>query len=149
MGILDIVLNLIFAFIATAGFCVVFNIPKKHMLFCGMLGVVSWLIYIFLRDPIGPVGATFIATAAVMLLSRIFAVVRKCPVTILLMPGIIPLAPGSAIYYTAYYFVTNDAAKAAEYAFMTIKIAFAIVLGIIVIIAIPFKRSKKPIRNKQ
>ncbi len=142
MSVLDILINLAVSFVATVGFCIVFNIPRKHMLFCGLLGVISWGTYILLNGPVGPVVATFAAACLIVLLSRIFAVVRKCPTTILLIPGVIPLAPGSAIYYTAYYFVTNDMDKAAEYGFLTLKLAFAIVLGIIVVIAVPVHKKR-------
>ena len=117
------------------------------MLFSGLLGAVSWGAYILLKDPVGPVVATFAATCVIVLLSRVFAVIRKCPTTLLLVPGIIPLAPGSAIYYTAYYFVRNDTAKAGEYGFMTIKLALAIVLGIIVVIAVPIHGKKKTVKT--
>ena len=142
MGIVELLLNLAVSFVATVGFCIVFNIPKKQMLFCGLLGVVSWGAYILLQGPIGPVAATFLAACLIVLLSRIFAVIRKCPVTILLIPGVIPLAPGSAMYHTAYYFVTNDMAKAGEYGFLTLKLAFAIVLGIIAVIAVPVHKKR-------
>ena len=143
MEFTDILLHLVFSFVATAGFCILFNIPKRHILNTGLLGVISWLVYILLKNPVGEVLATFFATCTIVLLSRIFAVVRKCPVNVLLIPGMIPLAPGSAIYYTAYYFVTNDMSKAAEYSFLTVKIAFAIVLGVIVVIAVPTHLLKK------
>lgn len=142
MSAVDIIINLAASFVATVGFCIVFNIPKKHMLFCGLLGIVSWGVYILLQKPLGPVVATFTAACLIVLLSRIFAVIRKCPTTILLIPGVIPLAPGSAMYYTAYYFVTNDMTKAGEYCFLTLKLAFAIVLGIIAVIAIPVHKKR-------
>ena len=148
MNLVEILINLAVSFIATVGFCIVFNIPKKQMLFCGLLGVVSWGAYILLKDPIGSVAATFAAAFLITLLSRMFAVIRKCPVTILLIPGVIPLAPGSAMYHTAYYFVTNDMSKAGEYCFLTLKLAFAIVLGILVVIAVPkIKKKSKEINN--
>lgn len=148
MEITEILLHFVFSFIATAGFCIMFNIPKRHILFCGLLGVVSWFVYLLLKPPVGEVIATFAATCAIVLLSRVFSVIRKCPLAVLLIPGIIPLAPGSAIYYTAYYFVTNDMKKAGEYGFLTLKIAFAIVLGIIVVIAVPVSPLKKLLKQK-
>lgn len=148
MTFVEILINLAVSFVATVGFCIVFNIPKKQMLFCGLLGVISWGMYILLKDPIGPVAATFAAAAVITLLSRGLAVIRKCPVTILLIPGVIPLAPGSAMYHTAYYFVTSDMPKAGEYCFLTIKLAMAIVLGILVVIAVPkIRRKTKEIKN--
>ena len=143
MSFTEILIHLAVSFVATAGFCIVFNIPKKQMLFSGLLGVVSWGAYILLRGPVGPVVATFAATCIIVLMSRVFAVIRKCPAILLLVPGIIPLAPGSEMYYTAYYFVRNDTAKAGEHGFLTLKLAFAIVLGIIMVIAVPVHKKRK------
>ena len=143
----EIILHLVFSLVATAGFSIVFDIPRRHIVFCSLLGVVSWMLYILITPSLGSVAATFIGTCAIVLLSRILAVVRKCPVAVLLIPGIITLAPGSAIYYTAYYFVTNDTAAAGQYGFLTLKLALAIVLGIIVVTAIPMPHVKKLIHR--
>lgn len=143
MNYTSLILNVITAFVATYGFCILFSVPKKQYLFCGITGAVSWLIYCLLVFRYGEVFATFCATLAIVLLARILSIVRKCPVNILLIPGIIPLAPGSAVYYTAYYFVTDDLPNAGQYGFLTVKLAAAIVLGIIVIFAIPMKHKKQ------
>lgn len=149
MDILTLTLNIVMALIATAGFSIAFNIPKRHILFCSLLGVVSWIVYILLKPSLGEVIATFFGTCAIVLMSRLLAVLRKCPVAVLLIPGIITLAPGSAIYYTAYYFVTDDAAAAGRYAFLTLKLAMAIVLGIIIVSAVPMPHIKKLIKERR
>ncbi len=51
--------------------------------------------------------------------------------------GIIPLVPGAGIYYTAYYLVTGQMSLAAVKGLEAVKIAFAIVLGIIFVVSIP------------
>ena len=61
----------------------------------------------------------------------------KCPITIFLVSGIIPLVPGAGVYYTAYYLVMNQLSMAAQKGMESIKIAFGIVLGIAFIISIP------------
>ncbi len=128
------------AFAATLAFCVLFNVPFRQYAFCGANGAVSWVIYYFSVKPFGAFAATFAATVAIVLISRISAIYRKTPVTVLLIPGMIPLVPGAAIYHTAYYCFTGDVSAFAEYGFMTVKIAFAIVLGIVVVFALPLKR---------
>ena len=65
----------------------------------------------------------------VILLSRSFAVYKRCPVTVFLIAGIFPLVPGSGIYWTAFYVVTNDLEQAGARGFLTFKDAVAIVLG--------------------
>ena len=61
----------------------------------------------------------------------------KCPITIFLISGIITLVPGAGIYFTAYYLVTNQLAMAAVKGLGAVKVAFAIVLGIVCIVSIP------------
>ena len=75
--------------------------------------------------------ASFIGTVCTVLVARMLTVRLKCPITIFLISGIITLVPGAGIYFTAYYLVTNQLAMAA------VKVAFAIVLGIVCIVSIP------------
>ena len=72
-----------------------------------------------------PAVASFIGTLMVVLLSRIFSVWKKCPITVFLISGIFPLVPGASVYYTAYYFVTGDMALASQMGISSIKIAFS------------------------
>ena len=72
-----------------------------------------------------------------VLISRILTVRMKCPITIFLISGIIPLVPGAGVYFTAYYLVTNRMALAGQRGMEALKIAFAIVLGIVLIVSIP------------
>lgn len=61
----------------------------------------------------------------------------KCPITIFLISGIFPLVPGAGIYYTVYYLVTNQLSMASLKGMESIKIVFAIVLGIVIVVQIP------------
>ena len=83
--------------------------------------------------------ATFFAAILVVLLSRLSAVWERCPVTIFLISGIFPLVPGGGVYWTAYYIVTNQMELAAQTGFMALKVAVAIVLGIVLVFQLPQK----------
>ena len=60
-----------------------------------------------------------------------------CPVTIFLIAGIFPLVPGAGVYWTAYYIVTDQLRLAAETGYTAVKVAVAIVLGIVFIFELP------------
>ena len=62
---------------------------------------------------------------------------KRCPVTIFLISGILPLVPGAGIYWTAYYLVTNQLDLALSKGFLAVKVAVAIVLGIVFVFEIP------------
>ena len=81
--------------------------------------------------------ATFLATMLVTLSSRVCAVWRRCPATVFLISGIIPLVPGAGVYWTAYYLVMGDTSEALTRGFAAIRVAVAIVLGIVLMLEIP------------
>ena len=137
--ILTLCIEFIVAVFATGAFAVLFNAPKDQWLYAGLTGGIGWMFYRCLNIPYGAVIATFIAVLVVTLLSRIFAIFRKAPVTIFLVCGIFPLVPGVGIYYTSYYFIMGEALQAGNYGMETVKIAIAIALGIMFILSIPQK----------
>ena len=134
----EIIRQILAATIGTFAFSVLFGVPRKYYPFCGLTGGVGWIVYL-LTEQFGTVPASFAATIAVVLLSRITAIREKCPVTIFLISGIFPLVPGSYVYWTAHYLVMNRVNLAAQKGYMAIKIAIAIVLGIVFVFEIPQK----------
>ena len=75
----------------------------------------------------------------VILLSRWFAVRKRCPATLFLISGIFPLVPGAGIYWAAYYTVSNQLQMALETGYGAVKAAVAIVLGIVFVFELPEK----------
>lgn len=142
---MNYLIQFVAALVASVCFCVMFSVPKRQYFICGLLGGISWIIYYLLADASGVIIATFCAMAVIVLLARLLAPMRKCPVTILMIPGFIPLAPGSFIYYTAYYVVQKDFENVLHYGLLTLGVALAIVLAIIIIFALPIKPLAKRI----
>lgn len=136
---MDLILEIIIAFFATAAFAILFNVPRAQWFYCGLTGSIGWLFYKLFLTPYGSVIATFIAVLILTLFARIFSVIRKAPVTLFLVAGIIPLVPGVGIYYTSYYFIMSDFSRAASEGTQTLKIAIAIALGIMCVLSIPHK----------
>lgn len=93
-------------------------------------------------------GIHLFATVLVIILSRSFAVYKRCPVTVFLIAGIFPLVPGSGIYWTAFYVVTNDLERAGARGFLTLKDAVAIVLGILFVFEFPQSWFRRVLTDK-
>lgn len=130
--------ELVAAALGTVAFSLIFGAPKKYYPLCGLTGAAGWLVYRCLEgQAAGETAAIFFATLLVIVLSRLFAVRCRCPVTVFLIAGIIPLVPGAGIYWCAYYLVTNQLDKASESGFAAVKAAVAIVLGIVVVFQLP------------
>ena len=132
--------ELIAAALGTEAFALLFCVPRKYYLHCGIVGSAGWLVY-SLTELWGATAteATFFATVLVITLSRFFAVREPCPGTIFVICGIFPLVPGAGIYWTAYYLVTNQISDFQASGFSAVKVMVAIVLGIIIVFEIPHK----------
>lgn len=123
---------------ATLSFAVLFAAPKSELLFCGLTGAIGWVVYLIcLNYDSGTALANLIATFALTVISRMIAAIRKNPVTVYLIAGIFPLVPGAGIYYTSYYFIMNEMAQCSKTGMETVKVAGAIVLGIVFGFALP------------
>ncbi len=132
--------ELIAAALGTVAFALLFSVPRKYYLHCGIVGAAGWGVYsLTMLWGATATEATFFATVLVILLSRIFAVWERCPVTVFVICGIFPLVPGAGIYWTSYYLVTNQLSQALSSGFAAVKAAIAIVLGIVVVFALPHR----------
>ena len=132
------IVQVLAAAVGTAAFALLFSVPPNCYFRCGVIGGLGWLCYLSLdRLGMGSILSVFAATALVVFCSRYSAVRRRCPVTLFLIPGIFPLVPGAGIYWTAYYVVTDQVTLAAQKGFSTLKAAVALVLGILLVFALP------------
>lgn len=120
------------AFIATAGFGIIFNVPKRTLLQCGFAGAIGWIAYFLLvRFQFDQVFATFIASLIVAIISHIFAKMYKTPMIIYSVAGIIPLVPGGLAYRAMRQIVLHDYTKAIEFASVAFMISGAIAMGLV------------------
>lgn len=131
--------QIIAAVFGTVAFSILFGVPRKYYVYCGLVGGAGWWLYSVLTayTSCTATEATFFAAFLVVLLSRFLAVAERCPATVFLTAGIFPLVPGAGIYWTAYYLVTDRPDQAAHNGFAAVKAAFAIVLGIVLVFEIP------------
>lgn len=136
-----ILVQVLAAALGTVAFSLLFGVPSKYYGHCAAIGSAGWLLYVLLTSQAGfsPTEATFFATVLVILLSRFAAVREKCPVTVFLISGIFPLVPGAGIYWTAYYLVTGQTSLAVSSGFAAVKVAIAIVLGIVAVFELPHR----------
>ena len=130
------------SFVATVSFAILFQVPREQYVYSGLCGAAGWLCYLLvMQNYPSPV-------VVLTVMSRIFAVRRKTPVTVFLICGIFPLVPGAGIYYTAYNFIIGNNQMAVAKGVETIKIAVAIALAVVFTFSLPtpvfrFAKSRK------
>ena len=98
---IKIVANLACSFIGTIAYAVMFQVPRRFYIGCGITGSVGWMIYKLASVYCSVAVASFIGTVCTVLVARMLTVRLKCPITIFLISGIITLVPGAGIYFTA------------------------------------------------
>ncbi len=149
--LLSFLQQLLLAFFGTISFGLLFHVPPRHFAACGIAGAAGWLVYwgMMQLQP-SAVVASLVAVIPLTILTRVFAVTRRAPVTLFLIPGIFPLVPGAGIYYTAYAFITGDSAQFVLKGAETLKIAVALAMGIAVVMSVPMLPSNlRADRKKQ
>ncbi len=87
------------AFVASACYAVWYHVPRFAVLTGGLAGALGWLTYLLAGQiGISPLAGTFLAAFAVGALSWSLARRQRAPVTLYVLPGILPLLPGVTIY---------------------------------------------------
>ena len=97
---LDDFLPCLWAALACAGFCLMFNV-RTGILICCSGGALGWLVYlIFQAAGCSNALCCLFAAIAISIFAEIMARLRKYPVTTYLLISSLPLVPGAGIYYT-------------------------------------------------
>lgn len=80
------------SFISTVLFSIIFNAPKRLLAACGFVGAVAWTIYQFTVDmDLGKVGASFLGSLILGLLSHVMSRRYKRPVIVFIVPELFHL----------------------------------------------------------
>lgn len=126
-------LPVLFAFVASSGFAVIYNIHGPGILICGFGGGIGWLVYL-LTEPLGnDITRTLLAAVVIAVYSEIMARLRRCPVTGYLLVGIFPLVPGGGVYYTMEHAVNGENALFLDSFLHTLGLAGALAVGVLLV----------------
>lgn len=140
-----LLMQFVFSFIGTLFFSMVFEVPKKQLILSGLIGAIGWTAYLEVAEISGSVVfGNFAAALVIAVLSEWLSVCRKVPVTVLFIPGVLPIVPGVAIYRMAYYLVMGDSQLAKENFLLMLTISSVIALAIFFVNAVfsQFRRRK-------
>ncbi|MEH6942510.1 threonine/serine exporter family protein [Bacillus sp. JJ722] len=124
--------QLVTSFIGSAGFGIIFNVPRETVLKCGFVGMIGWIVYFTLtQNGMDIILATAIASTLIAVISQMFAKIYKTPMTIFTVGGIIPLVPGGMAYNAMRHFVENDYNTAINLAAKAFLISGSIAIGLV------------------
>lgn len=129
---------LIFSFLATISYGILFNVPQKAIFGGGMIGMGGWMIVSLLLTStmIPQIPAILIAGFFVATVSQLLAQRLKLPSTNFSIAGIIPLVPGAMAYRTMRSFVDGNYIEGLALATETLLSAGAIAAGLMISLSI-------------
>ncbi len=126
--------QLMSAFLGSIGFAIILKIKGKQIVYAGIGGLVTWLIYLLTFEELhSDFTCNLIAAVFVAVYAEVMARVNRAPATIFLTAAAVPLIPGGKLYYTMYGIVSENRQMFEENGTSAITIALAISLGFVAV----------------
>ncbi|WP_156290909.1 threonine/serine exporter family protein [Oceanobacillus salinisoli] len=126
-----IIAQLVTSFVASAGFGILFNVPRSALVQSGLVGMFGWILYYVLVDAgMDVVPATVFGAMLVSVLSYTSAKIYKKPIIVYTVSGIIPLVPGGIAYNAMHQFVENNYDVAVQLSAQVMLLAGGIAIGL-------------------
>ena len=108
----EFVTRLITSLLGTLAFAILFRCRARHLPYASACGLFTYAIY-YTASYFGAslFFAAFLCTAFTTVFSEVCARFRYAPTLVFLVPGTIPIVPGSDLYYTMRYLLEENYEK--------------------------------------
>lgn len=105
------------------------------MLIDGVIGAIGWVVFIYLRHELGYTSfvSNFCATISLALASELSSRIFKQPVTVFVIPGIVPLVPGLGIYQGMFAIINNEYNNGTSILLTAMTDSVAIAIGVMLV----------------
>ena len=141
---IPILIQLGTAFLGSLGFALLFGLRRHYLLPAALGGMLSWGIYLLVRSLlVSPFLACLAASAFSVVYAELLARWMRSPATLFMIPAVIPLVPGSSLYYAMSCVVQRDLENAREYGAQTLEFALAIAAGMSFVLAFRELRTRR------
>ena len=128
------IIQVVVCAIACFGFSRLFGVPKRKIIFCALGASMTWGAYLLVYRVYPSIfAATMAASVFSGMYGQIIARIKKSPATIFSTICILPLLPGSALYYAMYGLVTRNVDLSYKKGVELGLICFGIVLGFMIV----------------
>ena len=109
---LELLTQLVTAMLGTLAFAILFRCRVRHLPYASACGLFTYAIYytaVYFGASL--FFAAFLCTAFTTAFSEVCARLRRAPALVFLVPGTIPIVPGSDLYYTMRYLLEENYEK--------------------------------------
>ena len=130
-----------FSFLASLGLAIVFQIDKKNLLWAGLGGALTRCVYLLM---IAATDRTFVQSLCAAMFAALYAEIlamrQRMPSTVFLYPSIIPLIPGSLLYYICVNVLLGNRTETISYLTECLLSLGGICLGFVLISTFTYYR---------
>ncbi|MBR5467686.1 MAG: threonine/serine exporter family protein [Firmicutes bacterium] len=139
-----ILIEAVCSFFACLFFAIIYNTPKKELVYVGLAGAVGYAIF-FTLDRYAHLNAAglFLASSTICIMAKYFSVSHTMPKLLYVLPAIYPLVPGAGIYYAMHDIMIGDFASAINEGMLALKTVGIVVLAMILILPDQFFKFTK------
>ncbi|WP_461213727.1 threonine/serine exporter family protein [Lacticaseibacillus sp. GG6-2] len=143
-------IQLSFSYLSTVAFAIIINVPRRALNLAGWAGAVGWLVYWVLTYDldVGRMLANLCGAFAIGLCGIIFSRVKKMPVIIFNIPGLVPLVPGATAYQAVRALVLGQIDKASRLTIRVVMVAGAIAVGFMLAQLLAEQTYRQPVGAK-
>jgi uncharacterized membrane protein YjjB (DUF3815 family) len=123
-------MQLITGAVGSVGFGIIFHMKNKYLPLAFIGGIISWMVFLIGKEIWGTVFLpSLLAGLAADIYAEILARICKATSTAFFVTSVIPLIPGSTLYYCMNSIIEGNSMQAIEYGRDTFLVAFAIAAG--------------------
>ena len=127
---MEIIVQLVTGMLGSLGFALLFGLKRQYLISASLGGLLSWGLYLIGFNVFNNIfAACLLASAFCALYSEVVARLQKAPTTLFFITSVVPLIPGSTLYYACSNAVIRDWQSAKHYATITLQYALAIAAG--------------------
>ncbi|RIM24257.1 threonine/serine exporter [Staphylococcus chromogenes] len=143
-----LILMFIFSFLTAFCFAFVYDAPMRLFVPAGLCGGCGYIVYYIATVllNVDSIYASLLGSFTLGILSHIMARLVKSPVILFMIPGIIPLVPGSIFFKAAQKLLTLDFVQASDIFIRATLIAGAIAVGLLFSDQIAKSFIRKPVQ---
>lgn len=127
-------IQIVSAFLGSLGFGIVFRMKRRRLAFACLGGGVTWILYVLCEKyALSLFVSNFIATVFASAYAKVVAKHTKSPEIIYIITSVVPLIPGSSLYYALSSFIESSYDQFEQYAMTTGIVSAAISFGILLV----------------
>lgn len=129
-------IQILTGFLGSLGFAILYNIRGKKLVAAALGGFMAWSLFLLLGLFMESEPARYlIVSMSISLYAEISARALKTPTTTFIITSLIPLVPGSSLYYTMASAFGGDFEVFLTNAISTLSLALALAIGVAVMAA--------------